>query len=153
MAVGSVVGFSVGTSVGADVGSDDDVGVSVGVNVGSDDDVGAAVGANVGSADDVGTAVGVNVGSDDDVGAAGDAGIPVVLSYDGCSSLDEVEVSGFASTFTLHLYFFFPSLAVITAFPCFFAFILPFFETVATLFFDELHFGFFVVPFNFTVLD
>ena len=55
----------------------------------------------------------------------------------------------FFHTFTLHLYFFFPILAVITAVPGFWAVTFPFLVTVAIVFLLLDHFTFFFVPFTF----
>ena len=63
----------------------------------------------------------------------------------------------FLLTITLHLYFFFPTFAVIVVFPGFFALTFPFLETVATFFFEDFQttftpaglfftFSFFVFP-------
>ena len=57
----------------------------------------------------------------------------------------------FFHTFTLHLYFFFPILAVITAVPGFWAVTFPFLVTVAIVFLLLDHFTFFFVPFTFKV--
>ena len=58
----------------------------------------------------------------------------------------------FALTVTLHFNLVLATFAVITAVPFFFAFTLPFFETLATLFLPEDHFTFFFVFFTFSVL-
>lgn len=58
----------------------------------------------------------------------------------------------FFLTVTLHFNFFFPTRAVITAFPFFLALITPFFDTDTTDFLLDDHFTFFLVPFTFSIL-